>query len=259
MRVPVEALAPLLGAPVVLETLKHKPGRRWTGRARGSRATAIVKVYASDRAPTVAARVGALHPGPPAVTVPEVLHVAADDHSVVLSDVAGTALRHALVGDDRDACDAAGRALGTFHRWWSGTHPAPLGAHTPARELDALARWRPSPAVLAEARELAAAWPCSTVVHRDLYEDQVLVDGEGGVGLIDLDDAALGPPELDLGNLLAHTDLLGRRERRSLAGAVEAVRAGYEATGPALDEDRLDRCRRLTELRLACIHPDAAG
>jgi hypothetical protein len=34
-------------------------------------------------------------------------------------------------------------------------------------------------------------------VHRDLYEEQVLL-GER-VALIDLDDAALGPPELDIG------------------------------------------------------------
>jgi hypothetical protein len=49
----------LLGGPVALEELKHKPGRRLTLRAVGPGGSAIVKLYVSDRAPTVAARVSA--------------------------------------------------------------------------------------------------------------------------------------------------------------------------------------------------------
>jgi len=59
----IELLEPILGAPVVLEELKHKPGRRTTSRAVGARRSAIVKVYASERAPIVAARLGALAAG----------------------------------------------------------------------------------------------------------------------------------------------------------------------------------------------------
>ena len=50
-------------------------------------------------------------------------------------------------------------------------------------------------------------WAPATVVHRDLYEEQIMVDER--IGLIDLDDSALGPPELDVGNLCAHIELLG--------------------------------------------------
>jgi aminoglycoside phosphotransferase (APT) family kinase protein len=92
------------------------------------------------------------------------------------------------------------------------------------------------------------------VVHRDLYEEQVLV-GER-VGLIDIDDAALGPPELDVGNLLAHVELLERRRGRDLAREMQAFLDGYAERGPALDEALLDRCRRLTLLRLACLNDD---
>ena len=38
------------------------------------------------------------------------------------------------------------------------------------------------------------------------------------IGLIDLDDSALGPPELDLGNLLGHLLLLERRSGAATGG-----------------------------------------
>ena len=84
--------------------------------------------------------------------------------------------------------------------------------------------------VAAELPELRESWRPATVVHRDLYEEQVLL-GER-VGLIDLDDAALGPPELDVGNLLAHLDLLELRTKRGIAPPQEALLAGYAAHGP---------------------------
>ena len=87
---------------------------------------------------------------------------------------------------------------------------------------------------------------------RDLYEEQVIVGDR--IGLIDLDDAAAGPPELDVGNLLAHLTLLGSR----LGGGTEeqraALLAGYRQTGPALDAERLVQCERLSRFRLALIH-----
>ena len=72
--------------------------------------------------------------------------------------------------------------------------------------------------------------------------------------MVDLDDAAAGPPELDVGNLIAHLELLGLRGGRSLTNEIDALLDGYATAGPDLDGTRLDRCRRLTLLRLACIH-----
>ena len=57
-------------------------------------------------------------------------------------------------------------------------------------------------------------------MHRDLYEEQLLA-GER-IGLIDLDDAALGPPELDLGNLLGHVELLALSARTRPRAGVRA-------------------------------------
>jgi len=98
---------------------------------------------------------------------------------------------------------------------------------------------------------MSGDWECSTVVHRDLYEEQVLMGEQ--VGIIDLDDAALVPPELDLGNLLAHLELLGVRSGTDLTRAGDALLHGYEGVAP-VDPVLLDRVRRLSLLRLACIH-----
>jgi Ser/Thr protein kinase RdoA (MazF antagonist) len=248
----------LVGAPLRLEQLKHKPGRRRTVRAVGGRRSAIVKLYESERAATVAARTLTLSAGPPDPVVPRLLGCDTARRLVVLSYVPGTPLREALLARDRAACSRAGFALGSWHAYWRGRAPRALRPHTGDRELeilDALAATLPANEareVCRRARELGGAWPIRTVVHRDLYEDQVLV-GER-IGLIDVDDAALGPPELDVGNLLAHVELLGLRSGGDLEPVMEELLHGYGRAGAQLDPQLLDRCRRLSLLRLACIH-----
>lgn len=239
--------ATVVGAPVTIEVLKDKPGRRRTMRASGPVGTAIVKTYTSDRADTVAARIGALAGGPREPRVPAVLHLDADRRLVILSDLDGSPLRVAVLDGDSDACEAAGVAISTWHRTWARRTPD-LRPHTIGRELAALAA-RGEPAVAARLR---IPWVCGTVVHRDLYEEQILTGPE--VGLIDLDDAHLGPPELDVGNLLAHLALLGRRTGADTRAAADAFLSGYAAGGGVLDRDRLAQCEELTRLRLARIH-----
>jgi len=251
-------LAGLLGAPVSFEALKHKPGRRRTLRATGPRDSAIVKVYASERAATVAERVGALGAGPAEPMVPRVLLCDRPRRMVVLSYVPGKPLREAVLAGDVEACARAGSALGAWHRFWRGRAPRCLNPHTSERELEIIdERARALPTETAArvrvlARRLRPAWSCPTVVHRDLYEDQVVI-GER-VGLIDLDDAALGPPELDIGNLLAHLELRALRDGAGLDGIAEPLLVGYAASGAVLNPLLLDRCRRLSLLRLAGIH-----
>lgn len=256
----IDVLEEVVGAPVALDVLKHKPGRRRTLRARGPGGTAIVKRYASGRAPLVAQRVAALAAGPPEPVVPAVLRVDPEGHLVVLSDVPGPPLRNALLLGDLETCARAGAALGAWHAAWEGVEPTPLEGHTLEHELETL-RVRADIASPAVAGAVAEAlprfdgeWACGTVVHRDLYEEQILA-GEP-IGLIDLDDAALGPPELDLGNLIAHTELLERRRACDLTVGKRAFLDGYADAGPGLDEALLDRCRRLTLLRLACLNDD---
>jgi hypothetical protein len=253
-------LEEILGGPVVLKELKHKPGRRRTLRARGAGGSAIVKVYDSDRASLVAARVAALGAGPREPVVPTVLHVDPELHLIVLSDVPGRPLSEALLGGDLVTSSRVGVVLSAWHSAWSGIAPSPLQPHTIDRELEILLRRAASAsppvarAVAAAAPRLSGNWTSSTVVHRDLYEEQVLI--EERIGLIDVDDAALGPPELDLGNLLAHVELLELRQGRDLAKERRALLDGYAQTGRPLHQALLDRCHSLTLLRLACLNDD---
>jgi len=251
-------LEKMLGTPVEFEVLKNKEGRRRTLRARGPLGRAIVKVYASERAPVVAGRVDALALGPEEPLVPRVLFCDRDLHLVVLSEVPGRSLREALLDGDRDKASRAGVALGRWHAAWAGMTPHGLRLHTHEREMKILLRLAESaePELASAVREaglrLASDWTARTVVHRDLYEEQVIL-GER-VGLIDLDDAALGPPELDVGNLIAHVDLLSRRSSTELADLLEIFVESYALSGPRLDPGLLSRCRGLALLRLACIH-----
>jgi Ser/Thr protein kinase RdoA (MazF antagonist) len=248
----------IVGAPVELEQLAHRPGHRRTLRASGPVRTAIVKLYASNRAATVADRVGALGAVPPGVTVPRLLLSDPVLHMVVVSEVPGEPLTAALLERDLAACRCAGAAIGSWHRSWQGRGPAPLCSHGADRELAMLHKCADavSPhlaaAVRSAAEGLAEPWTCSTVVHRDLTDARIVM-GER-VGMIGLDYAALGPPELDVGNLLAHVDLLSLRSGRDLAETREEIVLGYEGFGDNLDEELLDRCRRLARLRLACTH-----
>jgi streptomycin 6-kinase len=174
--------------------------------------------------------------------------------------VPGEPLTDALLETDVAACRCAGAAIGSWHRSWRGRAPAPLHPHGADRELAMLHKCadavssRLAEAVRSAAADLAESWSCTTVVHRDLTDARILM-GER-VGLIGLDYAALGPPELDVGNLLAHVDLLLLRSGRDPAATREEIVLGYEGFGDNLDDELLDRCRRLARLRLACVHDE---
>jgi Ser/Thr protein kinase RdoA (MazF antagonist) len=242
-----------------VEELKHKPGRRVTLRARGPKRSVIIKLYRSDRAALVADRVAALAGGPDETEVPEVLALEPDERALVLSDIPGEPLREAVLAADEARCRQAGLAVAAWHEAWAGKRPGPLREHTVEHELDVLIEQAARASreigrlVTAALPELRESWAPKTVVHRDLYEEQILL-GER-VGLIDLDDAALGPPELDVGNLLAHLDLLELRSGQAHGPAREALLDGY-AERSRLDPRLLDRCRTLARLRLACIHDE---
>lgn len=246
-----------VGAPVLYEELKHKPGRRLTLRTRGPQGSAIVKLYRSDRVVNVAERVSALGGGPAEPELPTVLAVDPGKRMLVLTEVTGSPLREAVLAGDEEECRRAGAAIAGWHRAWRGTEPDGLERHRIEDELAiladraALAPREIGARVAASVPSLRGAWDAVTVVHRDLYEEQVLL-GER-VGLIDLDDVALGPPELDVGNLLAHLDLLELRARRDLGAGRTAFFEGYESVAK-LDPELLERCRVLARLRLACIH-----
>jgi Phosphotransferase enzyme family len=250
----------IVGAPVEFDELKVRPGRRRTLRARGPLMSVIVKVYSSERAPIVAKRLMALAAGPAEPLVPLVLLCDPEQHLIVLTDMPGSPLREAVAAADLAACRRTGRALGAWHAAWTGRAPLVLERHTAERELRILLeRARSASMVVGDAVRqaapgLASDWSSSTAVHRDLYEEQILL-GER-VSLIDLDDAAVGPPELDVGNLVAHLELFARKHGLRIPRQLEALLAGYADVGPDLDPLLLGRCRSLSLLRLACLNDD---
>lgn len=255
----IDSLGVIAGAPVALEAARKRPGRTRTRRARGSRMSVVVKEFGSTRSTLLAARrVTAMAAGPRDPLVPTLLHIDPDRNFIVVSDVPGQPLRDALLAPKLVACRRAGAALGRWHAAWTGAIPDGVAEHTAAREIETisllLAKATPSVArAVGDALPLfAGPWLASTVVHRDLHEEQILIGDR--VGFVDLDDAVMGPPEFDLGNLVGHLELLEKRRRVSLVPGTRAFLDGYEETGPVLDRALLDRCRALTMLRLACLN-----
>jgi len=140
-------------------------------------------------------------------------------------------------GDDTfvTGAGAAGMALHRLHA---------CGAELDRRwtHADEVARLvRRAPASCARAGAMAAARPVDAYEplvpsHRDLHPQHVIVSGEA-VGFIDLDDCALAPPGLDVGNMVAHLRreaLVGRRRVEVAARAVSAFLEAYGAAPPDL-------------------------
>ena len=173
----ITRLERIVGSPVELEQLAHRPGRRRTLRASGPVRTAIVKLYASDRSATVAQRVDALSVVPPGVAVPRLLLSDPVLHMVVVSEVQGEPFTGALLDRDAGVCRCAGAAIGRWHRSWRGRAPSPLRPHGADRELAILNRCadcaspRVAEAVRRAAADLGEPWASTTVVHRDLTDE----------------------------------------------------------------------------------------
>jgi hypothetical protein len=83
-------------------------------------------------------------------------------------------------------------------------------------------------------KDATLGWPAKAVVHGDFHPGQVIRDQAGKVWLIDLDDLALGPVEVDLGNLVAWmaTQTPGRLDGLTADALAEvlSVAEGADAT-----------------------------
>jgi hypothetical protein len=195
-----------------VELLRYVPGRRATTLVETPDGPAVLKVFHSPRARGNHRRLQALRPAVGAV-VPRPLAVGPAGHAGLLEYIPGQTLRLLSGADFVDCCAEVGRSLALLQasgvlldREW-----------TAVREIEALSRrlpaagmsWSPPPP-----EELLPA-------HRDLHPDQVVVVRDA-VRLIDLDEAAMAPAGLDVGNFLAHLDrdaALGQRPGCLLVGS----------------------------------------
>src|SRR3954468_1507208 len=202
--------------------LRHVPGRRVTTLVRTHGRLTVVKLFASPRARGNDRRLRALRPATQTL-VPRPLGVGPAGHALVLEYVPGQPLpelsRPALVG----ACEQVGRSLARLQS--SGVRLD--RAWTAQDEIDHLYRRLPP-----DERRWKAPEPGSLLpAHRDLHPGQIVVEA-GAVRLIDLDDATMAPPGLDVGNFLAHLDretAVGARSESETAAAARAFVRGYGA------------------------------
>ena len=63
------------------------------------------------------------------------------------------------------------------------------------------------------------SWRPSTLAHNDFYDDQILVLPDGGMALVDFEEAGPGDPMLDVGNFVAHLRWSARFGRAGEADA----------------------------------------
>ena len=91
---------------------------------------------------------------------------------------------------------------------------------------------------VAMATSIDLTQPMIGVIHRDLHQEHLIIDGLDRVAAVDLDEARLGDPHVDLGHLYAHLTLADVPDH--------SITRVFEAWSAAAD-----RCIEDTPLRLA--------
>jgi aminoglycoside phosphotransferase (APT) family kinase protein len=234
-----------------LTALAYKPQRRYVCRLdRADSAPAVLRFYASHERHR-AARTAARLVSDDILALPRRIGGSKRHQAHAFEWLPGVPLRELLDADaaPRDVLLRVGHALAALH-----ARDAKLAAPAPGRRseqlreivrtLDVLA---PFAATLTQrvAAQLARVRPDTgggaQPVHGDLYDKQILIDGDR-VGLIDLDDASLGRGADDIGLFVAHLEraqLLRLRSAERTQELVQTTLAGYrERSGadlPGLD------------------------
>lgn len=224
-----------------IETLAYKPERRYVGRYLPSEGrAAVLKFYGAEGYPVAATACRALESR-------ERLRLAkkcggSKRHRVLAFEwLPGRTLREVLASSapPLDAVTAAGAAVAELHAQ-DGAKLPPRRRETELAELcglaDTLGFLCPALAGRANSltRRVAAglAGPHSprSAIHGDLYDKQILLDGDR-VAIVDLDRAALGDPRSDLGLFIAHLErdgLLGRLSPATIEVASGSLLEGYQ-------------------------------
>lgn len=231
------------------ELVGHRPEKRavLAGQDR------FVKVLRPERLPAAASRARAV--AGMDIGAPEVLDVDPVRGLLVTRALPGRSLTDLLpTAQAEHACHLAGTALARLHALPVPDHEQGTGAgqeltvHGPAQELAVVERWHRQVAqhVPGWQTEGLLSGPLSgplsvpqlpslpppsqrTLLHRDLHDGQLLVDGDR-IGMIDCDLLAVGDPALDLANLLVHLELRGEQgliRPGSVPGLRAALLDGY--------------------------------
>lgn len=272
----LRALAPLVAAGA--ELVVHRPERRAVVRTSldgGDRV--YTKVVRPRRTADLVRRMeqAAAVPG---LDVPQVVAVDEGSGTIRMSTLPGRTLHDLLAEGVPDAAEQIGAAVRTLH---SAPEVDGVSGHDLAAEVAAtqvlIDLARTHHALGARDVELVTrdvAHAATTVVragpverrsllHRDLHDKQLLVDGDGGgmrVGMLDVDTLGVGDPGLDLGNLLAHLDLRvqqGWTTQQTAEAVEEEVLAGYRPD--ARTRAAATGYRALTHARLRALYAFRPG
>lgn len=218
----------------VVRVLRHLPGRRVATLVELPEGSAVLKVFASPRARGNIRRLTALRASAAGHIVPARGLCDSAGHVSMVEWIPGTVF--ADLDDDQfvSASVAVGAALRAFHacgasldREWNITNEL--------EQLERRATQTTAPFVCTVAREAAALKPTRSVpAHRDCHPRQVVI-GSPGARWIDLDDAAMAPPALDVANFVAHLRrdaAIGRRNQLATTEAIRRFTEGYGSLPP---------------------------
>ena len=237
---------------VQMNSLSYRPERRYVARVdvagKPFAALKLFEPHAFDRAQANASAFRSAGK----LVVPRLLGGSPRYHCLASQWLEGSAL-----GRDANSAARLGEALAQLH----GQTPAQLDRLTCEAQIasaDSIAAYIGTiwPGLGQQAKQIARKVSQQidrtgpeVALHGDLHPDQVLDLGDA-VGLIDFDEAVLGPAEWDIANLLAHMFVAG-------TGAVDLdafarnVLAGYHTAGRTHSPTQLRVQSALALLRLS--------
>lgn len=243
----------------VTSVLRHLPGRRVATLVEHDGDLAVVKVFASPRARGNARRLRAYAASRAAGLTPAVLGCDAAGHVIALTYRHGKPLTSLSGAEYAASFRRVGAALRRLHD--SGAHLDRVWDWD--QEVAQLRRHAvPATVELVETLAASTGWLGGTPhvpAHRDCHPEQVVVTADDTVAFIDLDDAAMSPPGLDVGNVLGHLvqdRLVGARSPRTTTAASEAFLDGY---GTDLGAAALTGWTLLAVARLAALAESRHG
>jgi len=209
-----DLVADVVGARPSIDVVAYRPTERAVIRVTGDDGrAAYVKAVPPSALAALVERHERLHDA--GLPVPEVLATDAARGLVVLRELPGTTLRERIKADLPGWPDAAG--IGDLIARIQRTDPTGLGTRS-GRVADGIGHAQLVATVLPEVEPVLARLTArltdetetvrqrsGRVVHGDLHEGQLIVDGSGAVtGLLDVDDVAAGDPVDDFATFIAH-------------------------------------------------------
>lgn len=216
-----------------LRVLSYKPHRRLVaGVEVDGVPKAVVKVHQPRAASApLAALTWASRVARDRIPLPRLLGADPEKGLAVTGWLPGVALHQQEPDRRRATLRAVGKALGRLHQLDpTGLPVVPVPART--KVVEAIAHLRPDLVTLAGRVRRPASGCGVTPVHGDLSPDQV-VQGDGGIALLDLDRTGRGCPAADLASWIAAT-VVDVAHDLAVPELPEPLLAGYRSVdGPA--------------------------